>query len=79
MIMAANAYHSIGKRWDRLEKSQRLRIKRRDEAPDGLGEPDRIFASGNGGAGQDYSPDCALETRGPDTINARSLIAPLVQ
>ncbi|TFW56684.1 hypothetical protein CT676_33900 [Bradyrhizobium sp. MOS001] len=72
MTMAATAHHSIGKRRYRSEKSRRLRIKRKNYGPDKPSEPDRIFASGNDGAGQNCSRDCALNTRDLDIISSQT-------
>ncbi|WP_441267790.1 hypothetical protein AB7G19_10610 [Bradyrhizobium sp. 215_C5_N1_1] len=70
MTIAATAHHSIGKRRDRSEKHRRLRINRQHDTRDKPSKLDCILASGNDGAGRDYSPDCALNTRGLGTINA---------
>ena len=75
MTMAATARHSIGNGGIDQKDSQRLCIKRKNDGPDKPSEPDDIFASGNDGAGQNCSPDSALDTRSPNTIDAHSLIA----
>ncbi|WP_145670331.1 hypothetical protein [Bradyrhizobium stylosanthis] len=51
-----------------IKKKRRLRINREYGAPNKPSEPDQLFASGNDGTDQNYSCDCALNARGPDTI-----------
>ncbi len=68
MTMAATVHTALENGGIDQKESQRLRIKSKNDGPDKSSEPDRICGSGNDGAGQNYSPDCAVNTRGPDTI-----------
>lgn len=77
--MAATAHHSIGKRRDRSEKSQRLRINRKDDGSDKPSEPNRIFVAST----EFYAAwkkavrdiDCVIEVMDPNMSNASSSVA----
>lgn len=73
--MAADARHQHRTTAGSIEQSQRLRVDRQDDDRAIAREPTRIFGIGNRCRRQNYSPHCALDTQGPDTIRAPSPIA----